>query len=127
MHERRPRLRAPTAAVALRSDDIILPARGRGRIILTAACPRTRTAWTSTGTPREPRGLKRRANGAIRVVPIPLVLARMPRLHLRQFGTVELDRGMFQAELERALEKDADFFALPRDATGADVAAVIAR
>ena len=87
MHERRPRLRAPTAAVALRSDDIILPARGRGRIILTAACPRTRTAWTSTGTPREPRGLKRRANGAIRVVPIPLVLARMPRLHLRQFGT----------------------------------------
>jgi len=46
--------------------------------------------------------------------------------HLRQFGTVELDRGLFQAQLERALEKDADFFALPRNATGAEVAAIIA-
>ena len=45
--------------------------------------------------------------------------------HLRQFGTVELDRGAFQAKLEHALEHNADFFALPRDATGADVAAVI--
>ena len=67
----------PEEAVALRSDDLILPARGRGTIILTAACPRTGTAWTSTGTPYEPRGLKHRADGAIRVVPIPPVLARM--------------------------------------------------
>jgi leucyl/phenylalanyl-tRNA--protein transferase len=44
--------------------------------------------------------------------------------HLRQFGTIELDRGTFQAKLEQALDKDADFFALPRNATGADVAAV---
>ncbi|MBN9352701.1 MAG: leucyl/phenylalanyl-tRNA--protein transferase, partial [Hyphomicrobium denitrificans] len=47
--------------------------------------------------------------------------------HLRQFGTIELDRGLFQAQLERALEKEADFFALPRDATGADVATVISK
>lgn len=47
--------------------------------------------------------------------------------HLRQFGTVELDRSDFQVRLERALEKNADFFALPRNATGADIAAVIAR
>ncbi|HVJ77779.1 MAG TPA: leucyl/phenylalanyl-tRNA--protein transferase, partial [Hyphomicrobium sp.] len=45
--------------------------------------------------------------------------------HLRQFGTIELDRGTFQAKLEQALDKDADFFALPRNATGADVAAVL--
>jgi len=32
----------PEEAVALRRDDLILPARGRGTIILTAACPRTR-------------------------------------------------------------------------------------
>ena len=76
----------PEEAVALRSDDLILPARGRGTIIVTAACPRTGTAWTSTGTPYEPRGLKHRADGAIRVVPIPPVLARMLRRHLRQFG-----------------------------------------
>jgi hypothetical protein len=61
----------PEEAVALRRDDLILPARGRGPIILTAACPRTGSAWTSTGTPFEPRGLKHRPGGAIRVVPIP--------------------------------------------------------
>jgi leucyl/phenylalanyl-tRNA--protein transferase len=45
--------------------------------------------------------------------------------HLRQFGTIELDRAAFQAELEKALNHDADFFALPRNATGAEVAAII--
>jgi integrase len=60
----------PEEAVALRRDDLILPTRGRGTI-LTAACPRTGSAWTSTGTPFEPRGLKHRPDGTIRVVPIP--------------------------------------------------------
>lgn len=46
--------------------------------------------------------------------------------HLRQFGTIELDRMTFQRELELALEKDADFYALPRDATGPEVAAIFA-
>ena len=45
--------------------------------------------------------------------------------HLRQFGTIELDRATFQAELEKALEKNADFYALPIDASGAEVAAII--
>jgi len=45
--------------------------------------------------------------------------------HLRQFGTIELDRGTFQAKLEQALDKDADFFALPRNASGSDVAAIL--
>jgi integrase len=77
----------PEEAVALRHDDLILPAHDRGKLILTTACPRTGTAWTSTGTPHEPRGLKHRPDGAIRVVPIPPVLARMLRQHLHQFGT----------------------------------------
>ena len=72
----------PEEAVALRRDDLILPARGRGKMVLTAACPRTGAAWTSTGTPFEPRGLKHRPDGTIRVVPIPPVLARMLRQHL---------------------------------------------
>jgi leucyl/phenylalanyl-tRNA--protein transferase len=41
--------------------------------------------------------------------------------HLRQFGTVELDRSSFQAQLEIALQKDANFYAMPPDASGADV------
>jgi integrase len=77
----------PEEAVALRRDDLILPACGRGRIILTAACPRTGTAWTSTGTPFEPRGLKHRPGGTIRIVPIPPVLISMLRRHLGDHGT----------------------------------------
>jgi hypothetical protein len=59
----------PEEAVTLRLDDLILPSYGT--IILTAACPRTGTAWTSTGTPHEPRGLKHRPDGTIRVIPLP--------------------------------------------------------
>ena len=77
----------PEEAVALRGGDLILPAHGRGTTILSAACPRTGTAWTGTGTPYEPRGLKHRPDGAIRVVPIPPVLARLLRHHLHAFGT----------------------------------------
>jgi len=54
---------------------------------VTAACPRTGAAWTSTGTPFEPRGLKHRPGGAVRVVPIPPVLVRMLGQHLRALGT----------------------------------------
>ncbi len=77
----------PEEAVALRRDNLILPARGSGKMVLTAACPRTGAAWTSTGTPFEPRGLKHRPDGTIRVVSIPVVLAGMLRQHLLQFGT----------------------------------------
>jgi leucyl/phenylalanyl-tRNA--protein transferase len=44
--------------------------------------------------------------------------------HLRQFGTIELDRMTFQRELENALEKDADFLALRKDASGTDVSEI---
>lgn len=44
--------------------------------------------------------------------------------HLRQFGTIELDRTAFQRQLEMALEKNADFYALRPDASGAEVAEI---
>jgi integrase len=74
-------------AVALRREDLVLPAHGRGTIILAAACPRSGTAWTSTGGPYEARGLKHRPDGTIRVVPIPPVLVRILHRHLRHHGT----------------------------------------
>jgi integrase len=61
----------PEEAVALRREDLILPVHGRGTIILATACPRSGTAWTSTGGPHEARGLKHRPDGTIRVIPIP--------------------------------------------------------
>jgi integrase len=77
----------PEEAVALGQADLILPAHGRGTLILTGACPRTGSAWTGTGTPYEPRGLKHRPDGTVRVVPIPPVLAGLLRQHLREHGT----------------------------------------
>ncbi|MGQ0456304.1 MAG: leucyl/phenylalanyl-tRNA--protein transferase [Hyphomicrobium sp.] len=45
--------------------------------------------------------------------------------HLRQFGTVELDRTTFQARLDAALQTDADFRAMAADVSGDDVAAML--
>ena len=94
----------PEEAVALRRADLILPARGRGTIILTAACPRTGSAWTSTGTPFDPRGLKHRPGGAIRVVPVPAVLVRMLSQHLHAFGTAP-DGRLFRGTRGRMLSE----------------------
>ncbi|HLX47334.1 MAG TPA: site-specific integrase [Streptosporangiaceae bacterium] len=77
----------PEEAVALHRDDLTLPPHGRGTILLSTACPRIATAWTSTGTPYEPRGLKHRPHGAIRVIPIPPVLTSMLHRHLADHGT----------------------------------------
>jgi leucyl/phenylalanyl-tRNA--protein transferase len=46
--------------------------------------------------------------------------------HLRQFGTVEVNREEFHHLLEQALQVDADFHALPEDASADDVLAVLA-
>ena len=48
----------PEEAVALRQSNLDLPTRQRGELILTGACPRTASPWTSTDTPHKPRGLK---------------------------------------------------------------------
>ena len=45
--------------------------------------------------------------------------------HLKQFGTIELERDAFQDELEHALSGTADFHTLQRDVSGADAVAII--
>jgi integrase len=77
----------PEETAALRQADLILPQHERGKLILTGACPRTGSAWTSTGTPHEPRGLKHRPDGTVRVVPVLPVLADLLRQHQREYGT----------------------------------------
>jgi integrase len=77
----------PEEAVPLRSRDVVLPAHGWGKVILTRACPRTGSAWTSTGKPYEARSLKHRPDGAIRIVPVPPVLAALLHRHLIRYGT----------------------------------------
>jgi leucyl/phenylalanyl-tRNA--protein transferase len=46
--------------------------------------------------------------------------------HLRQFGTIEVERGTFQGLLEAALNVNADFNALPRVVDGATALSIIA-
>jgi leucyl/phenylalanyl-tRNA--protein transferase len=45
--------------------------------------------------------------------------------HLRQFGTVELNREEFHRMLEAALDVEADFMRLPRTASGEKVLAIL--
>jgi integrase len=114
----------PEEAVALRRDDLILPDRGRGKMILTGACPRTGSAWTSTGRPYEPRGLKHRPDGAIRVVPIPPLLVAMLWHHLGDHGTTpdgRLFRGARGGMLSESLGRV--WHAARRAACGPDLAA----
>ena len=75
----------PAEAVALRANSCALPSRGWGQLTLTASLPRSARAWTGNGTPREPRGLKHRPEGATRTVPIPPQLARLLRRHLHAY------------------------------------------
>jgi integrase len=77
----------PAEAVALREADCVLPARGWGRIDLAASQPRAGTEWTDDGASREERGLKHRAPGETRSIPIPPVLVAMLRAHIARYGT----------------------------------------
>lgn len=45
--------------------------------------------------------------------------------HLRQFGTIEIDRDAFHHHLDAALKQPADFMRLPLDASGEDVLRII--
>ena len=115
----------PEEAVALRRDDLHFPGCGPATMILTAACPRTGSAWTSTGTPFQRRGLKHRPDGTIRVVPIPAVLAGLLRQHLAAFGTApdgRLFRGARGGMLSESVYGRA-WHAARRAAFGPDLAA----
>jgi integrase len=115
----------PAEAVALRASSCTLPSRGWGQLTLTASLPRSARAWTGTGTPREPRSLKHRPDGATRTVPIPPQLARLLRWHLRAFGCAEdgrLFRGARGGPLSESLYgriwHQARAAAMPQDGTG---------
>jgi integrase len=58
--------------------------------------PRVGSGWTDTGESFDARGLKKRARRATRPVPIPPVLVRLIREHIKEFGTAE-DCRLFRA------------------------------
>ncbi len=71
-----------------------------------AACPRTATAWTSTGRPHEARGLKHRHDGTIRVVPIPAARAGNGTrvLHEVYLHCTDSKEGLVSQRIEDALD-----------------------
>jgi integrase len=85
----------PSEAVMLKQADCRLPIHGWGGIDLAASAARAGKDWTDDGTARQARGLKHRAQHETRSVPIPPVLARLLRAHLKRYGTAP-DGRIFQ-------------------------------
>ncbi|MBO4256821.1 tyrosine-type recombinase/integrase [Streptomyces griseorubiginosus] len=87
----------PGEALGLRRSDCTLPASGWGRIELAETRPTAGKAWTDSGEAHDRRGLKQRAHGEVRIVPIPPPLVRLLREHLKEFGTAK-DGRLFSSE-----------------------------
>ncbi|MFG2353722.1 tyrosine-type recombinase/integrase [Streptomyces sp. NPDC048521] len=87
----------PGEALGLRRSDCTLPESGWGRIELAETRPTAGKAWTDSGEAHDRRGLKQRAHGEVRIVPIPPPLVRLLREHLREFGTAK-DGRLFASE-----------------------------
>lgn len=93
----------PEEAVRLREDNVTLPSLvwdddaqkwtepayddGWGELHFGSAAPDIGSAWTDDGKQREDRGLKHRAEGATRTVPVPPELTWLLRIHLADVGT----------------------------------------
>ncbi|MFF4438260.1 tyrosine-type recombinase/integrase [Streptomyces sp. NPDC001621] len=86
----------PGEAANLREEDFTLPEEGWGEVLLSTSTPRVGSGWTDTGESFDTRGLKKRARRATRPVPIPPVLVRLVREHIKEFGTAE-DGRLFRA------------------------------
>jgi integrase len=79
----------PAEANRLREEDCVLPASGWGELVLARSAARSNGRYTDSGEVWEERSLKRRPDGAVRVVPIPPQLVEILRGHLDQFGTTD--------------------------------------
>ncbi|MGW8377850.1 site-specific integrase [Streptomyces sp. ODS28] len=83
----------PAEAASLKEADCLLPpddeesADEWGELLLGESRPEVGGGWTDDGSSYDTRGLKRRARGATRSVPIPPVLVRMLRAHIARYGT----------------------------------------
>lgn len=91
----------PAEANRLREVDCVLPENGWGELVLARSAARSNGRYTDSGSVWEERSLKRRPDGAVRVVPIPPQLVEILRGHLARFGTTT-DGRLFRGLKERA-------------------------
>lgn len=71
----------------LREQDCTLPESGWGELVLSGSASRSNARYIGDGRTWEERSLKKRAVGAVRVVPIPPQLVEILRRHIERFGT----------------------------------------
>jgi len=76
----------PSEVAALRLEHCYLPETGWGVLTLSKSAASAGTAWTDSGKVRDDRGLKLRAAGDQRRVPIHPVLGRVLREHIADSG-----------------------------------------
>lgn len=88
----------PSEVNRLREEDCKLPETGWGELILEKSASRANARYTDSGATWEVRDLKRRAQGAIRPVPIPPQLVGILREHIETFGTTE-DGRLFRGKI----------------------------
>ena len=90
----------------LRDTDLHLPAKGWGRIDLTASASRAGRAWTNHGTARRERGLKHRAAHETRAIPHP-ARPRQPAPRPHQEVRHAPDGRIFQTSRDRIIQDSA--------------------
>ena len=86
----------PSEAASLLDDNCKMPRTGWGLIILTSTAPYAGSDWTDSGEVRHVQGLKHRASGDTRRVPIPPELVSLLRHHKAAFGAAP-DGRLFRA------------------------------
>jgi hypothetical protein len=82
-------LMRPEEVNVLNIMDCTLPDEGWGRLVVHRARPAAGKLWTDSGEMHDDRGLKQKAEGEVKVVPIPPVLVKMLKDHIADFGVAE--------------------------------------
>ncbi|MGK5501439.1 tyrosine-type recombinase/integrase [Streptomyces sp. URMC 125] len=81
----------PEEAVALRVGDATLPETGWGEFLVHEARPEVGSQWTDTGEVHEEQGLKGRAEGDTRLVPIHPLLVVLLREVIKEYSLKSAD------------------------------------
>ncbi|WP_275410458.1 tyrosine-type recombinase/integrase [Microbispora corallina] len=120
----------PAEAAGLREKDCHLPSSGWGLLTLEKTRPQSGKRFTDSGEGFDERGLKHRAEGTTRIVPIPPELVAILRTHLETYGTAKDGRlfrtrtgGVIAASAYAKIWKEARTYALTPEQVASPLAA----
>jgi integrase len=120
----------PAEAAGLREKDCYLPESGWGLLTLERTRPQSGKRFTDSGKGHDERGLKHRAEGTTRIVPIPPDLVTILRMHLEMHGTTKDGRlfrtstgGVIAGSAYAKVWKEARTYALTPDQVASPLAA----